>query len=333
MGKFGVKSPYSPALSRTCSTGARIGYKRPVRIASLLASGTELVCALGQGASLVARSHECDAPDWVTALPTLSRPTFDISGTSADVDRRVNEKLRAGEPLYAIDHERLRALAPDVVITQVHCDVCAVSPAQLDPAHGWPALRGFETVSMRGGSLEGILDDFLAIAAAIGSAEAGERLVGDIRARLERWRARLDGRRRPSVVCLEWTDPIFPMGNWGPELVARAGGTCALGNANVHSASTSWQAVLDADPEVLVVAPCGFGLERATEDMPSLAARPGWSGLCAVRAGEVYVADGNRFFNRSGPTVFETIPLLAEVLHPEIVPRVSEGRHYRRWQA
>src|SRR5882724_2153149 len=122
------------------------------------------------------------------------------------------------------------------------------------------------------------------------------------------------------------------MGNWGPELVARAGGTCALGNANGHSAATPWRAVLDADPEVLVVAPCGFGLERAVDDMPGLAGRPGWSGLRAVRAGEVYVADGNRFFNRSGPTVFETIPLLAEILHPDGAPRLSEGTHYRRWQ-
>src|SRR5258706_506289 len=131
-----------------------------MRIASLLASGTELVCALGQGASLVARSHECDDPPWVQSLPALSRPTFDVSGSSGEIDRLVNQKLRVGEPLYEIDTDRLRELAPDIVITQVHCDVCAVSPAQLDAAHGWPALRGTKTVSMRGGSLEGILDDF-----------------------------------------------------------------------------------------------------------------------------------------------------------------------------
>jgi iron complex transport system substrate-binding protein len=302
-----------------------------VRIASLLASGTELVCALGEGRSLVARSHECDDPPWVTELPCLTRPTFDVSGTSAEVDARVREKLRAGEPLYGVDQERLRALAPDVVITQVHCDVCAVSPKALDPAHGWPELRGFRTVCMRGGSLAGILDDFAAVASAIGAAGAGERLVAELRGRLACWQEQLAGRPRPSVVCLEWTDPIFPMGNWGPELVERAGGRCALGNPNAHSASTTWAAVTEADPEVLIVAPCGFGLERAAAEMPALAARPGWRQLRAVRSGEVYVADGNRFFNRSGPTVFETIPLLAEILHPDVEPRVSEGKLYRRW--
>lgn len=174
-----------------------------MRIASLLASGTELVCALGQGASLVARSHECDDPPWVTNLPTVSHPTFDVSGTSGEIDRLVNQKLRAGEPLYAIDREQLRDLDPDMVITQVHCDVCAVSPAQLDAAHGWPALHGFKTVAMRGGSLEEILDDFTTVASAIGCIEAGERLTADIRVELRRWRDLLVGRKRPSVVCLE----------------------------------------------------------------------------------------------------------------------------------
>jgi iron complex transport system substrate-binding protein len=209
--------------------------------------------------------------------------------------------------------------------------VCAVSPSQLDPAHGWPALRGFRTVSMRGGSLAGILDDFARVASAIGCAEAGDRLVADIRARLDGWRERLAGRPPRTVVCLEWTDPIFPMGNWGPELVELAGGRCGLGNAGAHSRATPWQAVLDADPDVLVVAPCGFGLERAAAEMPALARRPGWTDLRAVRGGEVYVADGNRFFNRSGPTVFETVPLLAEIVHGDAVPRVSEGTWYRRW--
>ena len=303
-----------------------------MRIVSLLASGTELVCALGQGASLVGRSHECDDPPWVTSLPALSRPTFDISGPSDEIDRLVNQKLRAGEPLYAIDRERLHDLAPDIVITQVHCDVCAVSPAQLDVAHGWPALHGFKTVSMRGGSLEGILRDFTAIASEIGCIDAGARLVADIRTKLRRWRDLIAGASRPSVVCIEWIDPIFPMGNWGPELVEHAGGFCVLGNANAHSAPTPWQAVIDADPDVLIVAPCGFGMQRALDEMPGLVARPGWNALRAVRRGQVYVADGNRYFNRSGPTVFESIGLLAEMLHPEVVRRTSEGLLYRKWE-
>lgn len=304
-----------------------------MRIVSLLASGTELVCALGHGDHLVGRSHECDDPPWVTRLPALSRPTFDVSGPSDEIDRLVSEKIRAGEPLYAIDRDRLRELAPDLVITQVHCDVCAVSPAQLDAAHGWPALRGFATVAMRGGSLDGILHDFASVASAMRCEAAGASLIAGIHRELGQWREQLGARTRRSVVCLEWTDPIFPMGNWGPELVERAGGACVLGNANAHSAATPWQAVLDADPEVLIVAPCGFGLERAVGEMPGLAARPGWDGLQAVRRRQVYVADGNRHFNRSGPTVFESIRVLAEILHPDVAGRSSEGSVYRRWDA
>jgi iron complex transport system substrate-binding protein len=303
-----------------------------VRIVSLLASGTELVCALGRGAQLVGRSHECDDPPWVTRLPALSRPTFDVSGPSEEIDRLVNEKLRAGEPLYAIDRDALQALAPDLVITQVHCDVCAVGPAQLDAAHGWPALRGFATISLRGGSLGGILQDFATVASAIDCDAAGADLIAGIQKELGQWRERLATARRPSVVCLEWTDPIFPMGNWGPELVACAGGSCLLGNANAHSAAIPWSAVLEADPEVLVVAPCGFGLERALAEMPALAARPGWDALQAVQGRRVYVADGNRHFNRSGPTVFDSVGVLAEILHPEIAGRRSEGAVYRRWE-
>jgi len=302
-----------------------------MRIVSLLASGTELVCALGQGARLVGRSHECDDPPWVTELPALSRPTFDVTGSSEEIDRLVNEKLRAGEPLYAIDRERLLALAPDVVIAQVHCDVCAVSAAELDPAHGWPALRGFRTVSMRGGSLDGVLDDFAAVGRAIGCGSAGDRLVADLRGQLAAWRDRWATARRPSVVCLEWADPIFPMGNWGPALVEHAGGDCVLGNANAHSAAVPWQAVLDADPEVLVVAPCGFGLERARAEMPRLMDRPGWAGRRAVRSGQVYVADGNRYFNRSGPRLFETIELLAEILHPDAMGGRRPARREPWW--
>jgi iron complex transport system substrate-binding protein len=297
-----------------------------MRIVSLLASGTELACALGAGDELVGRSHECDHPAWVTRLPALSRPTFDVAGSSADIDRLVREKLRAGLPLYQIDEERLEALEPDVVITQTHCEVCAVSPAT-------PGCRPArqQAVALQTGSLDGILEAFGDIAAVLGRREAGERLVAEARARIDRWRAATAGLPRPRVVCLEWIAPPFALGNWGPELIEIAGGDNLLGNAGAHSSSVSWEAVCAAAPEVLVVAPCGFGLERTAGEMPQLEAQPGWAELPAVRAGRVYIADGNLYFNRSGPTVFETIDLLAEILHPGQFPARHEGTAWRRW--
>lgn len=302
-------------------------YLPPMRIASLLASGTELCCALGAGDELVGRSHECDTPPWVERLPVLSRPTFDVTGPSAAIDRRVRELLRAGRPLYEVDEAALAALAPDVVITQTHCEVCAVGPEALACAS--PVARQ-RVVTFRGGTVEGVLEDFLAIARVLGRADAAERLVAGLRARMASWRQATEGLPRTRVACLEWTDPLFAMGNWGPELVALAGGESALGTAGAFSATAPWEALLAADPEVIVVAPCGFTLARALGEVPALAARPGWATLRAVRDGRVFAADGNTLFNRSSPGLWDTVDLLAEILHPDRFPPRLAGRAYQR---
>jgi len=305
----------------------------PGKIASLLASGTELVCALGLGERLVARSHECDFPAWVKRLPAVSRPTFDIEGRSADIDARVRERLRAGAPLYEVDEALLASLAPDVIVTQTHCEVCAVSPGDL--AHGGTAklakLERRQVVALDTGTVDGILDGFESVAGVLGAAGAGRTLVARIRARMAALAERTRALPHPSVACLEWIDPVFAMGNWGPELIALAGGDCALGTAGAHSTTLPWQAVRDADPDVIVVAPCGFGVERTLPEMPTLAAQPGWRDLRAVCAGRVYVADGNLYFNRSGPLLFDTPEILAELLHPTAFAPAHEGTVWRRW--
>jgi iron complex transport system substrate-binding protein len=304
----------------------------PKRIASLLASGTELVCALGLGERLVARSHECDFPAWVKRLPAVSQPTFDIGGTSADIDARVRERLRAGAPLYEVDDALLASLAPDVIVTQTHCEVCAVSPADL--AHRRPpTLERRQVVALESGTIDAILDGFQNVAGVLGATDAGRALVAGIRARLAAMaeRARALPGPRPTVACLEWIDPVFAMGNWGPELIALAGGVCALGTTGAHSTTLPWQALRDTDPDVIIVAPCGFGVERTLAEMPTLAGQPGWGDLRAVRAGRVYVADGNLYFNRSGPLLFDTPDILAEILHPAAFPPAHEGAVWRRW--
>jgi iron complex transport system substrate-binding protein len=294
-------------------------YEGPMRIVSLLASGTELVCALGAGDELVGRSHECDSPPWVTRLPVLSRPTFDVGGSSQDIDQRVRDKLRAGEPLYQVDEAQLATLAPDVVITQTHCQVCAVASDGV--------------IALRTGTVDGVLAGFAEVAAAIGRDGEGARLIEEMHARVAGMRAATARLPRPTLVCLEWTDPPFALGNWGPELVEAAGGACLLGAPGAHSAAIPWDEVRRADPDVVIVAPCGFGLERAAAEMPALAARPGWGELRAVRTGRVFVADGNLYFNRSGPALFDTLDLLAEMLHPSAFPPRHEGRGWRRWPA
>jgi len=300
-----------------------------MRIASLLASGTELVCALGAGDSLVARSHECDHPEWVRGLPALSRPTFDTSLASCEIDRVVRERLRAGQPLYEVDEELLAALAPDVLITQTHCEVCAVTPADLTQEAAL-RLRRTPVVALATGTLDGILEGFLNVAGVIERREAGEELVTGIRRRLALIQEKTRPLPQPTVVCLEWIDPIFLMGNWGPELVAQSGGTELLGAPGGHSVGAQWEDVLRADPLVLLVAPCGFGIERTLTEMPILAKKPGWNDLRAVRSGRVVVADGNRYFHRSGPGTLETAEILAEILHPHEFPPRHENK---AWQS
>jgi iron complex transport system substrate-binding protein len=301
-----------------------------MRIASLLASGTELVCALGLGEQLVGRSHECDEPEWVRALPRLSRPTFPVDGPSAEIDAHVRARLRAGEPLYEVDEAALAALAPDVILTQTHCEVCAVSPGDL--ACGVLArLERRRVVALDSGTLDAVLGDFQRVADVLGASDAGRDLVRQLRARVEAVAARVRGRPAPTVACVEWIDPVFAMGNWGPELVALAGGRSVLGQVAARSTTTPWEAVLAADADVLVVAPCGFSLERTWRELPALAARQGFGELRAVRAGRVFAADGNRYFNRAGPSLFETPALLAELLHPQIFPPEHRGTAWEIW--
>jgi iron complex transport system substrate-binding protein len=302
----------------------------PARIVSMLASGTELLCALGLGDKLVGRSHECDYPAWVRRLPEVSRPTFDISGSSRQIDELVRARLREGEPLYVVDEALLLELAPDLLVTQTHCEVCAVSPADL-VHHLPPTLTRRPIVALSGGTLSAILDGFMQVAEAVARAEQGVRLVAQLRARLESVRQRVAGLARPTVVCLEWIEPAFAMGNWGPELVETAGGTSLLGTPGAHSTTTAWQAVRDANPEVLIISPCGFSLARAEQEMHLIASQPGYTELRAARAGNVFVADGNLYFNRSSPSLFETPEIIAEMLHPRAFPPAHEGTAWRRW--
>jgi iron complex transport system substrate-binding protein len=298
-----------------------------VRIASLLASGTELVCALGAGEQLVARSHECDHPPWVKRLPCVSRPTFDVSGTSAEIDALVRGKLAAGEPLYEVDEVALAALRPDVVITQTHCEVCAVTPGNVGSE-----LSREQVVALRAGTLDGILEGFAAVARVIERERAGEELVASIRARLAEIARTLAGAARPRVACLEWIEPIFHMGNWGPELVALAGGESVLGKPGEHSVAIDFARVREADPDVLVIAPCGFDLPRTLRELPRLTALPGFAELRCVRDGRVFAADGNIYFNRSSPSVFRSVEVLAEMLHPDrFAP--THASAWQRWRA
>jgi iron complex transport system substrate-binding protein len=283
------------------------------RIVSLLASGTEIVCALGAGDRLAGRSHECDNPGWVRSLPACSEPAFDISASSREIDREVNRRIRAGEPLYRIHTELIRGLAPDLLIAQAHCEVCAVTPRDL--GRGGCEWNGVRVLALSPFSVEEIFESMAHVAEALEVVEQGRVVVQRERARLAEVRRNVAGLRRPAVVMLEWMDPLFAMGNWGPELVEAAGGELLLGNRGRHSCAIPAESLREADPEFLIVAACGFSLERALTERAALETLPWWPELRAVRTGTVAFADGNLFFNRSGMTVSQTAEIIAEILH------------------
>jgi iron complex transport system substrate-binding protein len=299
-----------------------------MRIVSLLASATEIVCALGAGEMLVGRSHECDNPEWVKRLPACSAPAFDVSVSSREIDTEVRRRLRSGEPLYHIHGDLIRELQADLLISQSHCEVCAVTPGDIERSGACTALA--RQVALSATSLEEIFQGILRISQELRLEQKGELLVRCERERLGRVREKTERSRRPTVVMVEWTDPLFAMGNWGPELMEIANGELLLGEKGKYSAAIPAEQPRDADPEYLIVAPCGFDLERSLREQAALERYPWWRELQAVRQGNVVFADGNLLFNRSGMTVSQTAEVIAEILHGVSFGERTERVRWRR---
>jgi iron complex transport system substrate-binding protein len=288
---------------------------RPLRVVSLIASATEIVHGLGLGGWLVGRSHECDFPPAVLGLPALTSPKFKVEGSSAEIDARVREIVREGLSVYRVDAEALSALNPDVILTQDHCEVCAVSLADVEAATCTWTGRPVKIVSLKPDSLADAYADIGKVAQAVEAHEAGDALIGQMQERIAAVSARVAGRPRPRVAFIEWVEPLMAGGNWMPELVEAAGGRNLFGIAGKHSDWMQWEEIRAADPDAIVVAPCGYDLARCLEELRLLEAKPGWANLTAVRSAQVYFADGNAYFNRPGPRLADTAEILAEMLH------------------
>jgi iron complex transport system substrate-binding protein len=300
------------------------------RVVSLIPSGTEIVCALGGDHLLVGRSHECDFPPSVRRLPVCSEPRFDVNGDSRAIDERVRQTLSESAAVYRVFEELLAELQPSVIVTQAQCDVCAVSLADVETAVGsWPEAPP-AIVSLAPASLTDIWRDIRAVGEALDRPAAAETLVQNLQQRLQRLRHVVRG-RKPRVFCLEWTDPPMAAGNWVPELIEWLGAVDVLGTTGVHSEFTDWEAIRAVDPDVVVVMPCGFGLERTAREVAALSERPEWRSLTAVGRGEVYLTDGNQYFNRPGPRIVESAEILAEILTMGRVAFGHEGRGWQRW--
>lgn len=293
-----------------------------MRIVSLLPSATEIVCALGVGSQLVGVTHECDYPPSVGRLPKVTRTLIPADATSRVIDGMVSEQFKTTRALYALDLPLLQDLQPDVIVTQSLCDVCAVSPneVRIALAHlpGNPRV-----VNLQPQSLEGLYEAIGQVAPVVG-VSAGETIRG-LKARVEAVAARSAALAdRPRVALLEWLDPPFSCGHWNPELVRIAGGLEGLGKEGFPSRRLRWQEVFAWQPEIIVIACCGFNVDRTLQDLATIRSIEGWQELPAARSGLVYLADGSQYFNRPGPRLVDSLELLAHAFHPELHP-VPDG--------
>ena len=295
-----------------------------MRIVSLLASATEMVSALGSLDQMVGRSHECDYPPEILSLPVVSTTQIDVNFSSGQIDAQIKQLASSRDEvqgdalralsIYALNVDLLQQLRPDVIFTQTQCEVCAVS--ERDVTRAVQQLTGLQPriIALAPYRLNDVWEDVQRVGDALGRAEQARALVQDYQQRLERLSSLTADRRKPSVAVLEWLDPLMAAGNWTPELIAYAGGESIFGEIGQHSPWLTWQELQTADPEVLVLSPCGYTLERTLQDLPLLQQHPAWSSLQAVRQGRVYAIDGNSYLNRSGPRLIESAELLAHVI-------------------
>lgn len=303
-----------------------------IRIVSLLPSATEIVVALGLGERLVGRSHECDFPPEVVRLPVCTAPQIDVSGSSERIHEQIEEVLLQSLSVYRVDVEALRRLSPTHVLTQVHCEVCAVSRKDVEGALAeWPVPPQVVAVNCR--DLGEVFQEIERVATCLGVSGRGAELVENLRGRMASvaCRALAAIRSRPRVATIEWLSPLMAAGNWIPEMVAMAGGVNLFGETGCHSPWLTWEQLRDADPDIIVAFPCGFSLDRLRSESDQLTSLPGWSSLSAVRDNRVFLADGNALFNRPGPRLAETLEALAQMLDPSSFGSDLEGIAWKRF--
>lgn len=288
------------------------------RIISLLPSATEIVAALGFVDNLVGRSHECDFPPGVDKLPVCSSTKVRADGTSYEIDERVKEIVAEGLSVYRVDADRLHELQPDLILTQTQCAVCAVTPRDLDEALcSWTGAQP-RILSLEPNNLDDVWGDFRNVGEALGVPARADELIDGLKNRLaaisERTRAL---KSSPTVAAIEWLGPLMAGGNWMPELIEIAGGRSLFAKAGEHSPWLDWATLVEADPEVILLLPCGFKIAQTVADLNLLTENPAWANLRAVKDERVYLVDGHHFFNRPGPRLVESAETVAEILHPE----------------
>jgi iron complex transport system substrate-binding protein len=299
-----------------------------MRICTLLPSATEICYALGLGDSVLGVTHECDFPSEARTKRVVVTSRLPPTADSVEVDRLVNEFTMRGESIYRVDAEALREIDPDLIITQDLCHVCAASHDDLAAALS-TLPRAPRVLSLNPHTLADVWDDVLSIGAATGCEQPAEKLVEYLKDRVASVQRAvqpfIEKHKRPRIACLEWLNPVFNAGHWVPEMVAIAGGEDVLAHVGTPSIRVEWQQVFDAQPDVIMISPCGYDLARAMDEFSRLQLPEGWNDLPAVRSARVFVTDANSYLSRPGPRLAEGVAILAKSLHPDLELAIPEG--------
>lgn len=301
-----------------------------MRILSLLSSATEIVHSLGCGDWLVGRSHECDYPPEVASLPFCTKPKFNIDGTSIEIDKRVKSILQKALSVYYVDEKKLRDLKPDIIITQTQCEVCAVSLKDVQDSLDLVNDNKPKIISIEPNCLDDIWNSIKKISSVLGVRDSGNALVGKMRFSLKKLNQKIQNFDTKSVACIEWIEPLMSAGNWVPELVEKAGGVNLFGVSGKHSPWMDPKELCSADPEIIIIMPCGYNIKKSDQEMGALLKIPGWKNLSAVKKGRIYIADGNQYFNRPGPRLIESLEILIEIIHSGRISFGHEGKGWKR---
>ncbi len=285
-----------------------------MRIVSLIPSATEIICTLGYQEYLVGISHECDYPPQIKHLPVCTKPRFNINESSLEIDISVKSLLQNALSIYRINKNILEKLKPDVILTQSQCDVCAVSLTDVELVLKKKMGLDPLIISLQPQKLSNIWEDINLIAKSLGIGKKGLDLTSQIKDNIENLKSSNNLEIKPSVACVEWIDPLMFAGNWVPEMVEIAGGRDLFGRIGMHSSWSTYNMLFENDPEKIILMPCGFNINKTVKEMGILTNMPNWKNLKAVKTENVFITDGNKYFNRPGPRILDSIKILIEII-------------------
>ena len=291
------------------------------KIVTLIPSATEIVAFLGKKDSIIGRSHECDYPHGLNHVAKLTSPKINVDGTSGEIDKQINKILENSLSVYKVDVLKLKELNPDYIITQAHCEVCAVSFSEVENIVSKNLNKNTKIISLQPNTLNDVFNDIKRVAKELNvENESNNKLIDSLSYRIEKIKELSSKQEiKPSIACIEWIDPLMIAGNWIPEMVEIAGGKNVLGNSGNDSHWINFEEIIKKDPDIIVFLPCGFNISKTHDELIKIIKKNSqWSSLKAFKNNKLFVTDGNQFFNRPGPRLVESVEILAEIIHPDI---------------